>query len=103
MDKPRRKPWPKSKTSDISKQSPSPLHHTFLLGRTRFTAQPLSTLLSNACHAGYVQYSPQIDTNETPLARLDLSQSAKNWYKISQHSITGTFLSQPFVFACAFQ
>ena len=37
-----------------------------------------------------------------PLARLDLSQSAKNWYKISQHSITGTFLSQPFVFACAF-
>ena len=38
-----------------------------------------------------------------PLARLDLSQSAKNWYKISQHSITGTFLSQPFVFACAFQ
>ena len=37
-----------------------------------------------------------------PLARLDLSQSAKNWCKISQHSITGTFLSQPFVFACAF-
>ena len=36
-----------------------------------------------------------------PLARLDLTQSAKNWYKISQHSITGIFLSQPFVFACA--
>ena len=42
--KPHRKPWPKSKTSDISKQSPSPLHHTFLLGRARFTAQPLSAL-----------------------------------------------------------
>ena len=45
MDKPHRKPWPKSKTSDISKQSPSPLHHTFLLGRARFTAQPLSALV----------------------------------------------------------
>ena len=33
MDKPLRKPWPKSKTS---KQSPSPLHHTFLLGGARF-------------------------------------------------------------------
>ena len=44
MDKPHRKPWPKSKTSDICKQSPSPLHHTFLLGRARFTAQPLSAL-----------------------------------------------------------
>ena len=45
MDKPHCKPWPKSKTNDISKQSPSPLHHTFLLGRARFTAQPLSALL----------------------------------------------------------
>ena len=44
MYKPHRKPWPKSKTSDISKLSPSPLHHTFLLGRARFTAQPLSAL-----------------------------------------------------------
>ena len=44
MYKAHRKPWPKSKTSDISKQSPSPLHHTFLLGRARFTAQPLSAL-----------------------------------------------------------
>ena len=44
MYKPHRKPRPKSKTSDISRQSPSPLHHTFLLGRVRFTAQPLSTL-----------------------------------------------------------
>ena len=44
MDKPHRKSWPKSKTSDISKQSPSPLHHTFLFGRARFTAQPLSAL-----------------------------------------------------------
>ena len=43
------------------------------------------------------------EKSSLPLARLDLSQSAKNWYKISQHSITGTFLSQPFVFACAFQ
>ena len=45
MYKPHRKPWPKSKTSDISKQSSSPLHHTFLLGRARFNAQPLSALL----------------------------------------------------------
>ena len=45
MYKPHRKPWPKSKTSDISKQSRSPLHHTFLLGRARFTAQPLSALV----------------------------------------------------------
>ena len=45
MYKPHRQPWPKSKTSDISKQSPSPLHHTFLLGRARFTAQPLSALM----------------------------------------------------------
>ena len=44
MDKPHPKLWPKSKTSCISKQSPSPLHHTFLLGRSRFTAQPLSAL-----------------------------------------------------------
>ena len=38
-------PWPKSKTGGISRQSPSPLHHTFLLGRTRFTSQPLSALV----------------------------------------------------------
>ena len=44
-DKPHRKPWPKSKTSNISKQSPSLLHHTFLLGCARFTAQPLSALI----------------------------------------------------------
>ena len=44
MDKAHRKPRPKSKTSDISKQSPSPLHHTFVLGRARFIAQPLSAL-----------------------------------------------------------
>ena len=44
MDKPHRKPWPKPKTSDVSKQSPSLLHHAFLLGRARFTAQPLSAL-----------------------------------------------------------
>ena len=51
------------------------------------------------------RYSPHIDTNgknhvALPLARLDLSvsyQSANNWYKISQHSITRTFLSRPFV------
>ena len=40
MYKPHRKPSTKSKTSDISKQSPSPLHPTFLLGCARFTAQP---------------------------------------------------------------
>ena len=44
MDKPHRKLWPKSKTSYISKQSPRTLHHTFLLGRSRFTAQLLSAL-----------------------------------------------------------
>ena len=38
-----------SKTSDISKQSPSPLHHTFLLGRARFTARPLSALVIFVC------------------------------------------------------
>ena len=51
------------------------------------------------------RYSPHIDTKAKqhvalPLARLDLSvtyQSANNWYKISQHSITRTFLSRPFV------
>ena len=48
MYKPHRKPWPKSKTSDISTQSPSPLDHTFLLGRARFTAQPLSALSCTA-------------------------------------------------------
>ena len=45
MYKTHRKPWPKSKTSDISKQSPSPLHHTFLLESARFTSQPLSALV----------------------------------------------------------
>ena len=57
MYKPHRKPWPKSKTSDISKQGPSPLHHTFLLGRARFTAQPLSALVisSRLCHSSVVQ------------------------------------------------
>ena len=45
MYKPHRKPRPKSKTSNISKHSPSPLHHTFLLGRARFTALPLSALV----------------------------------------------------------
>ena len=49
MYKAHRKPRPKSKTSDISKQSPSPLHHTFLLGRARFTAQPLSALVFKHC------------------------------------------------------
>ena len=44
MDKPHPKPCSKSKTGDISKQSPSPLHHTFSLGRVRFTAQSLSAL-----------------------------------------------------------
>ena len=34
----------------IAKQSPSPLNHTFLLGRARFTAQPLSALvISRRC------------------------------------------------------
>ena len=48
MYKPHHKP--KSKTSDISKQSPSPLHHTFLLGGARFTAQPLSALEGTVCY-----------------------------------------------------
>ena len=52
MYKPHGKPRPKSKTSDISKHSPSPLHHTFLLRRARFNAQPLSALTSR------VYYTP---------------------------------------------
>ena len=50
MYKPHHKP--KSKTSDISKQSPSPLHHTFLLGGARFTAQPLSALVNTLLRRG---------------------------------------------------
>ena len=46
-----------------SKQSPSPLHHTFLLRRVRFTAQPLSalvrTLASRQCGPGS---NPGVDT-----------------------------------------
>ena len=52
MYKPHGKPRPKSKTSGISKHSPSPLHHTFLLRRARFNAQPLSALTSR------VYYTP---------------------------------------------
>ena len=44
MDKPHPKPCSKSKTGDISKQSPSPLHHTFSLERVGFTAQSLFAL-----------------------------------------------------------
>ena len=36
-----------------SKQGPSPLHHTFLLGRARFTAQPLSALLGSLRYCDY--------------------------------------------------
>ena len=67
MYKPDRKPWPKSKTSDISKQSPSPLHRTFLLGRARFTAQPLSALFAG----GYPRLVPQ-KLNGRPLLEEDL-------------------------------
>ena len=56
MVKPHRRPWPKSKTSDISKQGPSPLHHTFLLGRACFTAQPLSALFCITAAALLVLY-----------------------------------------------
>ena len=48
MDKPHRKnrkPWPKSKRSDIQAESQSTASHLFL-GRARFTAQPLSALVS---------------------------------------------------------
>ena len=44
MYKPHHNANPDVEKSDISKQSPRPLHHTFLLGRARFTAQPLSAL-----------------------------------------------------------
>ena len=72
MYKPHRKLWPKSKTSDISTQSPSPLHHTFLLGRARFTAQPLSALMKTL-------------------------QRARNvWSLNSQISQDGTFVHYPF-------
>ena len=49
MDKPHRKPWQKSKTGDISKQRPTPLHHTFLLGRASFTVQPLHVRHKGFC------------------------------------------------------
>ena len=45
MDKAHPKPFSKSKAGDISKQSPSTLNHTFLLWRTRFTAQYLTALI----------------------------------------------------------
>ena len=60
-------------TGDISKQSPSPLHHTFLLGRARFTAQLLSALISRVqwsvtyrilCHT-LVQSTETGDTDGT--------------------------------------
>ena len=61
-----RKPWPKSKTSekkkqqaktsDISKQSPSPLHLTFLLGRARFTAQPTPNLYPPCSYLEFARY-----------------------------------------------
>ena len=63
MDKPHRKPWPKSKTSDISKQSPSPLHHTFLLGRARFTVQPLSALIYSVL-SGIALYANESNIDE---------------------------------------
>ena len=44
-------------TSDITKQSPSPLHHTFLLGRARFTAQPLSALVHTNADLGVLRAS----------------------------------------------
>ena len=37
-------PYRSWKQATFLKQNPSPLHHTFLLGRARFTAQPLSAL-----------------------------------------------------------
>ena len=55
MGKPHRKAWPKSKIGDIFKQSPSPLHHTFLLGRARFTTQPLSTLVWIPCKPEFLR------------------------------------------------
>ena len=61
MYKPHRKPWPKSKTSYISKQSPSPLHHTFLLGRARFTAQPLSALNTILCTNSQTLYTEGLE------------------------------------------
>ena len=63
MDKPHRKPWPKSKTSDISKQSPSPRHHTFLLGRAPFTAQPLSALIYSVL-SGIALYANESNIDE---------------------------------------
>ena len=43
-------------TRDISKQSPSLLHHTFLLGRARFTAQPLSALQTETVMEDALKY-----------------------------------------------
>ena len=81
MVKPHRRPWPKSKTSDISKQGPSPLHHTFLLGRARFTAQPLSALVisSRLCHSSVVQlyYLLRFATTGKPSHKQNLLKTSK--------------------------
>ena len=45
-----------AKTSDISKQSPSPLHLIFLLGRARFTAQPTPNLYPPCSYREFARY-----------------------------------------------
>ena len=87
MDKPHHKPWPKSKRSNISKQSPSPLHHTFLLGCARFTAQPLFALAKtpNFRVTLYnLHFWPYLGVSKTPYLGSDVMVSylqlvVRNW------------------------
>ena len=59
----------------ISKQSPSPLHHTFLLGRARFTAQPLSALLESF---------PESARSKSCLFHVKVDE---NWGRSTSHSL----------------
>ena len=78
MYKPHHKPKPK--TSDISKQSPSPLHHTFLLGRACFTAQPLSALLPTEYE---FQFQPSAESLHPTCTVEQIKQSSSDWELIT--------------------
>ena len=60
MDKLHRKPSPKSKISDISKQNPSPLHHTFF-ARTRSFHRP------TFIHPDFLHLIPRRNISFNPL------------------------------------
>ena len=58
MDKPHRKPWPKSKTSDIFKQSPSPLHHTFFARTRSYPPRVWAYQRPMASHLNALDFAP---------------------------------------------